>query len=366
MIIEGHVAGAGRQQVSLYRMDLTRNVAVDSMVTRRDGTFKFSQPALAEPTFFKLAFSPTNFITILADSTEHVVIEGDFATFSRDYRVKNSEGSLQVQELSNDLTKFRASIDSLINIFNALPQDQQDSNLPVITGAIDELVNKQRRETGEFVLENARSFASYYALFLTLSDGTPIMNVYNPEDRVFFAALATSLNIFYPQSERVRHLYDMVLQVKTEERQARMIQQLIESGTNQIPDITAVDVNGNNVSLSSLHGNVILLTFWASWDARSRQENATLARVYNRYKDRGFQIFQVGFERSRALWELAMLQDNVQWTSVTEFQYTDSPSARLYNVQQIPANYLISREGDIIGRNLFGARLEERLSEIFR
>jgi hypothetical protein len=75
-------------------------------------------------------------------------------------------------------------------------------------------------------------------------------------------------------------------------------------------------------------------------------------------------VYQVGLERSKVLWESTIIKTGLPWINVTELQYTSSEAAHLYNIQQIPANYLINTNGEIIGKNLFGSRLENKLKDI--
>lgn len=107
----------------------------------------------------------------------------------------------------------------------------------------------------------------------------------------------------------------------------------------------------------------MLLSFWASWDEASRRANDHMKKVYQQYKDQGFEIYQVSLDRSKILWENAVVKDELPWINVSDLRYTDSFPARIYNINQLPANYLISRDGDIIGKNLFGHLLEEKVKE---
>lgn len=362
--VEGTIEDGGGKKIALYRMDLDKDVAIDSMVIKKNGSFRFKTDRLTEPTFFKLQLTPTNFITLLGDTTEHIQIIAQAASLAKNYEVSNSLGSKQVQILKRQITGLRAKIDSLTTYFQRLPQQERASQLERLSNEIVESINQYKRSIGDFVMENPRSFASYYALFLTLSDETMVLNVMDKQDQVYFATIATSLNLLYPESARVKQLYDYVLNVKTEQRKARMFEILANAEGSGLPEIKEKDVNGNEIALTSLKGKVVLLSFWASWDNTSRRENQNLKRIYQKYKGKGFEIYQVGLERSRVLWENALIQDEIPWISVTDLKYTDSFPARIYNVQQIPANYLISREGEIIGKDLFGNRLDEKLKEI--
>ncbi|MDR0815037.1 MAG: hypothetical protein LBN37_04715, partial [Bacteroidales bacterium] len=61
----------------------------------------------------------------------------------------------------------------------------------------------------------------------------------------------------------------------------------------------------------------------------------------------------------------AIKEDKLTWTNVCDFKYYDSDVVREYNVENLPANFLIDAEGTIIAKELRGDALEQRLSEIF-
>src|SRR5690554_8202921 len=94
----------------LYRMDLSGDVAIDSIQLKEKGNFHFKQPRLNEPTFFKLALSPRRFITLLGDSTEHIKVESQADRFASNYSVRNSIGSQHVQLLQKSAAQLRQQI----------------------------------------------------------------------------------------------------------------------------------------------------------------------------------------------------------------------------------------------------------------
>jgi peroxiredoxin len=363
-IVKGQIDNAETEKIYLYRMDLSQDVLIDSSTIKRDGSFKIEQPGLHEPTFFKLSLSPRRFITLLGDSTELIEVIGQKEKFSTDYTVRNSLGSKHIQILQEKITQLRQEIDSLTNVYNHLSEDEQARQMEAISGELIILIEKYKSEVGSFIMDHPRSFASYYALFLTLSDETMVLNIMDKQDQIYFSTIATSLNLLYPESQRVRQLYDLVLQAKAEERNARLMNIIKNADGSGIPDLTVPDIHGNEISLSSLKGKVVLLSFSASWDKASVREDQILKPIYHRYKSRGFEIYQVGLEQSKVIWENALIQNEIPWISVSDLNYTESIAARTYNVQKLPSNYLISREGEIIGKDLFGARLEDKLKEV--
>ena len=90
-----------------------------------------------------------------------------------------------------------------------------------------------------------------------------------------------------------------------------------------------------------------------------------MVRMYNKYNDQGFEIFGVSLDRTREAWVKAIENDNLTWTQVSDLKYFQSEAAELYNIQSIPATYLLDKEGKIIAKNLRGPSLEKKLEEIF-
>ncbi len=363
-IVEGLVDNAVGDTIYFHRLDLEGDFPVGEAVIKSNGSFRFKQASLQEPTFFKLSLTPTRFITLLGDSAEHIKVKAKKERFAYTYTVSNSSGSEKVKLLNEQIFSLSKTVDSLINYYHSLPEEDQAENLSRISEDLNHHINDYKEFVGSFVMDNHRSFASYYALFLTLSDGSQVMNVMDKKDQIYFAALATQLNLFYPESARTRQLYDYVLQAKNAERTSQFFDYIESIEGDGIPEILLPDAEGNEISLTSLKDKVILLSFWGSWDEASRNENHRLKQIYAKYRPKGFQVYQVGIEQSRLIWENTVLQDELPWISVRDLNYTDSYALRVYNVQQLPANYLIDSTGEIIGKNLFGSRLEERLDEL--
>lgn len=144
------------------------------------------------------------------------------------------------------------------------------------------------------------------------------------------------------------------------------VEQMRKLAVGQIaPDIELPNPEGELVSLSSLRGNYVLVDFWAKWCRPCRMENPNVVRMYNKYNDQGFEVFGVSLDRNRQDWLQAIEQDGLNWTQVSDLKYWQSDAAKLYNISAIPFALLLDPEGRIIGKNLRGKQLEDKLEEIF-
>lgn len=131
------------------------------------------------------------------------------------------------------------------------------------------------------------------------------------------------------------------------------------------PDFTMNDVDGNPVALSSRIGSKLLLVdFWAAWCSPCRQENPNVVKVYKEFNKKGFDVFGVSLDQKKEDWVKAIDSDNLTWTHVSDLQYWNNAAAKLYAVNSIPANFLLDENGVIIGRNLRGEALYNKVKEV--
>lgn len=129
-------------------------------------------------------------------------------------------------------------------------------------------------------------------------------------------------------------------------------------------DFSMLNQNGMEKKLSNLNGKVVLLEFWASWCLPCRQENPNLVKTYNKFKTEGFEIFAVSLDGNKDNWLNAIQNDGLNWEHVSDLNGRNNKAALLYQINAIPENILIDKNGLIIGRNLRGETLNKKLTEI--
>ena len=143
------------------------------------------------------------------------------------------------------------------------------------------------------------------------------------------------------------------------------VRSVIAVGT-EAPDIVMAGRDGKELRLSDLRGKVVLIDFWASWCRPCRAENPNVVRLYNRYHDKGFEIFSVSLDNNRDAWLRAIQADGLVWPNhVSDLRGWSSAAGRLYGISSIPATVLVDREGKVLARNLRGQQLEQKLKDIF-
>jgi alkyl hydroperoxide reductase subunit AhpC len=135
---------------------------------------------------------------------------------------------------------------------------------------------------------------------------------------------------------------------------------------SEAPEIAMKMPNDTTLALSSLRGKYVLIDFWASWCGPCRQENPNVVRMYNKFKDKGFDIFSVSLDQEKQPWIKAIEKDGLIWHHVSDLQFWNSAAAAAYGVQGIPATFLLDKEGKVIAKYLRGEELERKLEEVLK
>ena len=130
------------------------------------------------------------------------------------------------------------------------------------------------------------------------------------------------------------------------------------------PNFEGPSPSGEVLNLSDLKGKVTIIEFWASWCRPCRVENPNLVRLYKEMHPKGLEIVGVSLDRNRSSWLRAIDDDGLIWNHVSNLKFWQDPIAKLYNIRAIPASFIIDKEGRIIEKNLRGAQLAAKISEI--
>ena len=314
--VSGTLDGAEGKMLYLEHTALTHTTPMDSCVLDENGNFSLEVPAPTYPDFYRLRVGNRS-LPLAVDSIEAIVVSTSLDSLPHTLSIQGSKTSLTIAQL-------RATART----------------------ATREQLREQAQQT---IVQNPRSLAAYYAVFLK-QGGEYIWDLYNPADRRMYQAVATSFHTWMPDYERGKAHCAQVssaLKAEREIQQQAAVRQLIDNAENAFLDIALQDDNGITQSLSDLRGKVIVLDFSAIEMEQSKGYIFELRELYNRYSKRGMAIYSVSLDRNRLLWEDGVV--NLPWTNV----YAGEKATEVlmqYNVQSLPTLFLLDRKGNVQGR----------------
>jgi peroxiredoxin len=358
-VISGKITNAEEKYLYLDELKVAASVPIDSVKIKKDGSFEF-KGKINYPNFFLLRLTDQNFLTLLVDTTEKITVYGDAANFSRDYIVEGSPGSLLVQELNNRLTVTKHKLDSIrsrLIVFRT--REGYGAEKVRWEQELIDIKKSQIQYSTDFVQKHPFSMASVLALYQKFDDSNYVV-----QDLQSLKVAASALNSVFPKSEHVKALYANTMRLMAEEKNSKLREFIKEHGTNS-PDINLPDYNGKDILLSSLRGKIVLIQFWSAKDRASRIQNEALTELYSKYKSRGFEIYQVSVDNERSAWIDAIEQDGLKWINVGDMKGSMS-ALHNYNIQKIPSNYILDKEGNIVARDIQGPELDKLIGKLFR
>jgi thiol-disulfide isomerase/thioredoxin len=360
--VNGVIKDSKTKYIYLNKLDVDTPILIDSAKISRKGSFRFKVKATG-PDFYQLGFSTTNFITLLAEPGERINLLFNGKDLFENYSVKGSAGSAKLQVLDLFLAETKRKLDSLSTLYTKASHEPGfDVRGPLLDAEFKDLIKAQRKNNIVFIINNINSLVSIKALYQRIDPQTYVL--YDQHDLQYLKIVSDSLTRRYPNSKQVQAL---ARDFKKELNQMlfSQIEQISKNLPNTVLDPDLVNIAGKRVSLSSLKGKYVLLTFWSAQSKDCIEENLQLKEFYKLYNKKGFEIYQINLDENEELWRAAVRFDELPWINTREDNPKDPKNALLFNVKTLPANYLFDKESKIIASNLHGKELQLKLDQLF-
>ena len=351
--ISGKFVGLNAQTVYLEQMSLAGQTLIDSTALASDGSYAFTVAGVAHtPSMYNIVYNGER-IPLLLSGGEKVNV-GAMGSVLLNYTVSGSPESELLRDFNRQYISGVQTLNSLIAEYSQSTEENR--------GTLAHAYNRQyldvKRTQISFIVEHKGSIAAVYALYQRLPGEQSLVG--NDSDIIYYRTVADAVAESYPDSPYLISLRNDVARM---EARASLLQSVEE---RSYPDLSAPDMFGQEIKLSSLDGNVILVDFWSAELGNSNALNADLKEIYRKYESSGFRVYQVAVDTSKATWVKAVQEQKLPWVSVCDFRGEGSPLPGTYNVQKLPSNFLIDRDGTIIGKDLYSTALERKLAEIFK
>ncbi len=349
--IAGRFVGSEANMVYLEQTTTLEQTLIDSVRLADDGSFALQVEDVAKtPTLYNIIFN--------GDRVPLLLAAGDDVTISaagnilRNYTI---EGSAESELLHAFNKEYVDGVIKLNNILSRYAAGEADGQQLELAKEYTQLRNAIKRSQLRFIVENKGNIAAVYALYQRLPNDQHLFN--GDTDVIYYRTVAEGIKETYPESPYLPILQSQIARM---DAQLNLISQM---KVVNFPEISMPDMYGNKHNLSSLSGKVVLLHFWSVVAGNANAMNADLKEIYNEYKEQGFEIYQVAIDTSKALWINAVQEQKLPWISVCDLLGESSPALGAYNVTGLPANFLIDRKGNIVGKNMVGEELAAQIKK---
>lgn len=357
--IEGIVENAQDSTLYLENMSLNGPVVIDSVRLKADGQFSFAQKGVNAPEFYRLRIG-REMVNLSVDSTETVTVKGTYPGLSSNYTVEGSDNCQKIRELALK----QMQLQNTINEIAALPT----LGVKAVEDSVQRVLQAYKEDIKKnYIFKAPNKAYAYYALFQSFQLGMFQGLIFNPrsseDDVKAFAAVATSWDNFYPGAERGENLHNIAIEGMKNVRILRSQQQQsveVEGVENlNIIDLNLVDNKGHEQRLTDLRGKVVLLDFHMFANENSLERIMALRELWNKYHDRGFEIYQVSEDNNGHFWKTQTAA--LPWICV---QDSETRAALSYNVTELPTFFIIDRNSTLRKRDLQVNNLDAEIAAL--
>ena len=352
--VDGIIEGAPASEVVIGKLDVNQLVILDTLTTDQDGKFQYELEVMkGNPEFVYVYYEGAKVASLLLEAddevTVNVPVEGETLIEGSDESAKFMQVELEHSAMSALFAEYAAQLENA-------SQSQYDNVVRQMTENYREYNKKSIR----YVMQNSHSLTAIPVLYRTLGD-LPLFAM--STDAVLFTSIADSLATVYPDSKFVKSL-----RADADARMAELdlIRRLEMAEEVGYLDVALPGLDGSIKKLSEVDSKVVLLYFWTS--SRANQNNFNidvLKKLYNDYHKKGFDIYQVSLDVDKVHWATTVMGQNLPWTNVCDIRGAASEYVTLYNLQALPAAFVISNgelvDGELVDEASFRKLLDKLL-----
>ncbi len=342
----------GGDSTVVYLEEITNDKAsiIDSAVLNTAGEFAFKVATKDQHHKLYNIVYDWSTIPLFAAAGENVEINS-VGNVANNYTVEGSEESELVRNFYQEFTKGIATLDKIAMEY--ANEDTTEERRQVLTKEYSAEHNRIKRAQLEFIITNKANLAAVYALYQRLPNDSYLFN--GKSDAIYYRTVAEAIEENYPESPYLKRIESDLAEV---DAYNALTANIVERG---YPDLELKDIYGKTQKLSDLEGKVVLLDFWSAQIGSSNNNNAELREIYDDLKDQGFEVYQVAIDSRKSVWINAVNEQKLPWISVSDLKGSNSTALSLYNITALPSNFLISKGGEIISRDLYGDSLRSRV-----
>lgn len=330
-------------------------LAFDTASVHNEGVFTFHKP-IERQSFFRLKLANGQTVPLILGPNQSPVlrITGDNAMHapaitgspetSALFRSNNIARALQ-----NDLAQIAFVFADTTRAKPLLAE--KDSLLAKADSAL-----KQRRSSMRALLnDNATNLSALPILLQKTQNHT----FFSPDsDKTLFIDIDKHLikNYgYHPQVRKFHYQLDSVLYNLNNNQGARV--------GDAMPDPMVKTIWQEHLPISKFKGNPLLVVVWSSLDEESEQSLPLIKSLWEQYNPKGLAVYMISTDSTQTIWQRAIEQYRLACIHANDLQGSTSPLFQTLGIHQIPATFLVNKDGIIIEKNIWGEQLQDAVKK---
>ena len=320
--------------------------APDTIVSAfaKDGRFEL-KGTLKSPEILYLAAGKRKVQGLIFIDNASIQIKGT-ADSMRQVTVIGSKANDDFIAFNKALLHFRTQETNLTRAYAKAKQDNDEQAMKHVDEQLNAIELNQEKTIIEICNTQRTSVVTPYLILNT---------IYSPDPSIYLPLY----DRFLPAVKQSK--YGKLLKAKLDLLATVAVGQLA-------PNFSAKTPEGNMLSLKEVtaKGKLTLIDFWASWCGPCRKENPSLVKAYEKYHSKGLNIIGFSLDKKNGLeaWKKAIIDDKLSWFHVSDLDYFDSETVKIYGITAIPQSVLIDSTGKIVGKNLRGEELNKKIEDL--
>jgi len=346
--LEGKIESGNGTLVTLDRMEPAAFVPIDSIRCDEKGRFQLEFHSTGI-NYYALKYTDEGYATLIASPGDKISIEGRADTLYP-YTVHGSVASGQVRDLAIKHQEVLLELRELSLRSAVIMGDENYAEKKMnLNQQFDSITGAFHRFSIDFIYSHPESPAVLIALY---NQYGPDLPVFHPiDDFEVYRFCDSVLFKHYPENAAVQALHTQLSAALQQIKNANAATKL-QIGM-KAPDFVLPDRYDKMTALKEFRGKYVLLQIWASWSKPSLSEYPYLDKCLQLYKNKELQLIQVALDDQKSDWLNACTEQNPSIIQLSDLKRWESAIVQLYQIDRIPANFLINPEGIIVEKDIF-------------
>lgn len=360
-VVDITISGGTSKELILSKLAVNQIKVIDTIKANESGkaSVKIKMEDLS-PNFYYLSYNRKKLASLILQPGDKVKVSVD--TLGKGLSITGSDESVLLGEVDSNLLKAISRFDSLSTALVEAINVNDAERAQTIRYDLGKLYVKHKQGAIKSIMTHPYSFTNVTLLYQQFTENLPVFA--DSKDGLFMKRVHDSLKMVYPKSVYVSALESEIARM---DNAAAMSDKLAEAGEAAFPNISLPDVNSKKQELASLYGRPFILMFWSTQDVKQKLFNQDLTELYAKYKDKGFEIYQVCVDNDKTAWATSVKEQNTPWISVCDGLGAVSTAVTTYNISNVPSLFLFDRNGAVTAKNVFNkAKLDAEIAKVVK